>query len=169
MPCGCCGSTPGARADVLNPSGGGWLSGSLRSWVGRAIDCKGRFDRCDHIGDGARNRNPPVRLRSGPCCQWQSVAGAARLRASPLRSISRLASASPPGCARPNPRYGPFPHRRRRCKTFFERESDASAPHRYTMPQSPALYLIGPEGDWRYLFDYKTLVSDILADLQPRL
>ena len=33
-------------------------------------------------------------------------------------------------------------------KVFFEREDDAAAPDGYNMSHSPALYLIGPEGDW---------------------
>lgn len=54
-------------------------------------------------------------------------------------------------------------------KIFFEREPDASAPDGYTMTHSPALYLVGPEGDWLRLFDYGTPATEILADLQSRL
>lgn len=54
-------------------------------------------------------------------------------------------------------------------KIFYERDTDASAPDGYTMSHSPALYLVGPEGDWLRLFDYGTPAIDILADLQSRL
>jgi protein SCO1/2 len=37
------------------------------------------------------------------------------------------------------------------------------------MSHSPALYLIGPDGDWLRQFTYGTPAADILADLQPRL
>jgi protein SCO1/2 len=37
------------------------------------------------------------------------------------------------------------------------------------MSHSPALYLIGPEGDWLRQFAYGTPAADILADLQSRL
>ncbi len=37
------------------------------------------------------------------------------------------------------------------------------------MSHSPALYLIGPDGDWLRQFTYGTPATDILADLQPRL
>lgn len=52
---------------------------------------------------------------------------------------------------------------------FFERAADASAPDGYTMSHSPALYLIGPNGDWLRQFIYGTSAADILADLHSRL
>lgn len=54
-------------------------------------------------------------------------------------------------------------------RIFYAREGDAAAPDGYTMSHSPALYLIGPEGDWLRQFTYGTPATDILADLQPRL
>lgn len=54
-------------------------------------------------------------------------------------------------------------------KIYFEREDDAAAPGGYTMSHSPALYLIGPDGDWLRQFSYGTPAADILADLQSRL
>ncbi|MCB2046587.1 MAG: SCO family protein [Novosphingobium sp.] len=54
-------------------------------------------------------------------------------------------------------------------RIYFAREDDAAAPDGYTMSHSPALYLIGPEGDWLRQFTYGTPAADILADLQPRL
>lgn len=54
-------------------------------------------------------------------------------------------------------------------KIFFEREADAAAPDGYTMSHSPALYLIGPNGDWLRQFGYGTPAAEILADLQSRL
>lgn len=54
-------------------------------------------------------------------------------------------------------------------KIFFEREDDAAAPDGYMMSHSPALYLIGPDGDWLRQFTYGTPAADILADLQSRL
>jgi protein SCO1/2 len=54
-------------------------------------------------------------------------------------------------------------------RIYFEREDDAAAPDGYTMSHSPALYLIGPEGDWLRQFTYGTPAADILADLQSRL
>jgi protein SCO1/2 len=54
-------------------------------------------------------------------------------------------------------------------KIFFEREDDATAPDGYTMSHSPALYLIGPEGDWLRQFTFGTPAADILADLRSRL
>ena len=54
-------------------------------------------------------------------------------------------------------------------KIFFERQDDAAAPDGYMMSHSPALYLIGPDGDWLRQFTYGTPAADILADLQPRL
>lgn len=54
-------------------------------------------------------------------------------------------------------------------RIHFAREDDAAAPDGYTMSHSPALYLIGPEGDWLRQFPYGTPASDILADLRSRL
>lgn len=54
-------------------------------------------------------------------------------------------------------------------KIFFEREADPNAPDGYTMSHSPALYLVGPGGDWLRQFTYGTPASEILADLQSRL
>jgi protein SCO1/2 len=54
-------------------------------------------------------------------------------------------------------------------KVFFGREADASAPDGYTMSHSPALYLVGPDGDWIRHFTYGTPASEILADLKARL
>ena len=54
-------------------------------------------------------------------------------------------------------------------KIFFEREEDPSAPDGYAMSHSPALYLIGPDGDWLRQFTYGTPATEILADLQSRL
>jgi protein SCO1/2 len=54
-------------------------------------------------------------------------------------------------------------------KIFFEREADAAAPDGYTMAHSPALYLVGPNGDWLRQFAYGTPAADILADLRSRL
>lgn len=54
-------------------------------------------------------------------------------------------------------------------RIHFAREDDATAPDGYTMSHSPALYLIGPEGDWLRQFTYGTPASEILADLRSRL
>jgi protein SCO1/2 len=54
-------------------------------------------------------------------------------------------------------------------RIYFARENDAAAPDGYTMSHSPALYLIGPEGDWLRQFTYGTPAAEILADLQSRL
>ena len=54
-------------------------------------------------------------------------------------------------------------------RIFFAREDDPAAPDGYTMSHSPALYLIGPEGDWLRQFTYGTPAAEILADLQARL
>lgn len=54
-------------------------------------------------------------------------------------------------------------------RIFYAREGDAAAPDGYTMSHSPALYLIGPTGDWLRQFTYGTPAADILADLQSRL
>lgn len=53
-------------------------------------------------------------------------------------------------------------------KIYFEREEDSAAPDGYTMSHSPALYLIGPEGDWIRQFAYGTPANEILADLESR-
>lgn len=53
-------------------------------------------------------------------------------------------------------------------KIFFARQEDAAAPDGYTMSHSPALYLIGPEGDWLGQFSYGTPAAEILADLKSR-
>ncbi|MBN8291918.1 SCO family protein [Rhodobacter sp. NTK016B] len=52
---------------------------------------------------------------------------------------------------------------------FFEREDDVTAPDGYSMSHSPALYLIGPDGDWLRQFTYGTPAAEILDDLQSRL
>ena len=54
-------------------------------------------------------------------------------------------------------------------RIFYERDTDATASDGYTMSHSPALYLIGPEGDWLRQFGYGTPAADILADLRSRL
>lgn len=54
-------------------------------------------------------------------------------------------------------------------KIFYERDTDDAAPDGYTMSHSPALYLVGPGGDWLRLFDYGTPATTILADLRSRL
>lgn len=54
-------------------------------------------------------------------------------------------------------------------RIHYAREDDAAAPDGYSMSHSPALYLIGPEGDWLRQFTYGTPAADILADLQNRL
>jgi protein SCO1/2 len=54
-------------------------------------------------------------------------------------------------------------------RIHFSRENDAAAPDGYSMSHSPALYLIGPDGDWLRQFTYGTPAADILADLQTRL
>ena len=54
-------------------------------------------------------------------------------------------------------------------KIFYEREADAKAPDGYAMAHSPALYLIGPEGDWLRQFPFGTPAAEILADLKARL
>jgi protein SCO1/2 len=51
----------------------------------------------------------------------------------------------------------------------FSREDDAAAPDGYTMSHSPALYLVGPTGDWLRQFTYGAPAAEILADLQSRL
>ena len=54
-------------------------------------------------------------------------------------------------------------------RIFFEREDDAAAPDGYTMSHSPALYLVGPEGDWLGLYNYGTPAAEILTDLKAKL
>ena len=54
-------------------------------------------------------------------------------------------------------------------RIFFEREDDAAAPDGYTMSHSPALYLVGPEGDWIRQYTYGTPANEILDDLKARL
>jgi protein SCO1/2 len=54
-------------------------------------------------------------------------------------------------------------------KIFFEREADGAAPDGYTMSHSPALYLVGPDGDWLRQFTYGASAAEILSDLQSRL
>lgn len=54
-------------------------------------------------------------------------------------------------------------------RVYYGREDDGAGPGGYTMSHSPALYLIGPEGDWLRQFDYGTPAADILADLRSRL
>lgn len=54
-------------------------------------------------------------------------------------------------------------------KIYFEREDDVAAPDGYMMSHSPALYLVGPDGDWLRQFTYGTPAADIVADLQSRL
>lgn len=56
-----------------------------------------------------------------------------------------------------------------RFKIFYKREADPAAVDGYTMSHSPALYLIGPDGDWLRQFAYGTPASDILNDLRSRL
>ncbi|MBM3603234.1 MAG: SCO family protein [Alphaproteobacteria bacterium] len=52
---------------------------------------------------------------------------------------------------------------------YYEREDTADASGEYSMSHSPALYLVGPEGDWLRQFTYGTPASDIVSDLQSRL
>lgn len=54
-------------------------------------------------------------------------------------------------------------------RIFFAREADGAAPDGYTMSHSPALYLVGPDGDWLRQFTYGTPAAEILSDLQSRL
>lgn len=53
-------------------------------------------------------------------------------------------------------------------KIFYEREEDPNAPDGYAMAHSPALYLVGPEGDWLRQFAFGTSAAEILADLKAR-
>lgn len=53
-------------------------------------------------------------------------------------------------------------------KIFYEREEDPNAPDGYAMSHSPALYLVGPDGDWLRQFAYGTPAADILTDLKAR-
>jgi protein SCO1 len=54
-------------------------------------------------------------------------------------------------------------------RIYYARQDDAAAPDGYTMSHSPALHLIGPDGNWLRQFTYGTPAADILADLQSRL
>lgn len=54
-------------------------------------------------------------------------------------------------------------------KIFYERENEATAPDGYTMSHSPALYLVGPDGEWLRQFSYGTPATEILEDLKGRL
>jgi len=54
-------------------------------------------------------------------------------------------------------------------KVYFMRNDDKTVPGGYSMSHSPALYLIGPDGDWLRQFSYGTPAAEILADLQSRL
>ncbi len=54
-------------------------------------------------------------------------------------------------------------------KIFYEREDDPNAPDGYAMSHSPALYLIGPQGEWLRQFTYGTPAAEILTDLKERL
>lgn len=53
-------------------------------------------------------------------------------------------------------------------KVYFNREDDAVVPDGYTMSHSPALYLVGPDGDWLRQYSYRTPASEILDDLKSR-
>jgi len=54
-------------------------------------------------------------------------------------------------------------------KIFYEREDDPNALDGYAMSHSPALYLIGPDGEWLRQFTYGTPAAEILIDLKERL
>lgn len=54
-------------------------------------------------------------------------------------------------------------------RIFYERESDPVSPGGYTMSHSPALYLIGPDGDWLRQFSYGTTAEEIVDDLKERI
>jgi protein SCO1 len=54
-------------------------------------------------------------------------------------------------------------------KVYFEREEQEGAPDGYSMSHSPALYLIGPDGEWIRQFTYGTPADEIVADLRSRL
>ncbi|MDH2328081.1 SCO family protein [Cereibacter sp. SYSU M97828] len=54
-------------------------------------------------------------------------------------------------------------------KIFYDRDADANAPDGYTMSHSPALYLVGPNGDWLRQYSYGTPAQEILDDLKGRL
>lgn len=51
-------------------------------------------------------------------------------------------------------------------KIFYSREDTADG---YTMSHSPALYLVGPEGDWLRQYSYGTPAAEILTDLKGRI
>ena len=51
----------------------------------------------------------------------------------------------------------------------YERQDDTTAPDGYSMSHSPALYLVGPDGEWLRQFSYGTPAAEILADLRSRL
>lgn len=53
-------------------------------------------------------------------------------------------------------------------KVYYSREADAAAAAGYTMSHSPALYLIGPDGEWLRQFGYGTPAPEILKDLESR-
>lgn len=53
-------------------------------------------------------------------------------------------------------------------KVYFKRETDTAAPDGYSMAHSPALYLVGPNGDWLRQFAYGTAAPEILNDLKSR-
>jgi protein SCO1/2 len=54
-------------------------------------------------------------------------------------------------------------------KIFYEREDNQNAPDGYAMSHSPALHLIGPEGEWLRQFTYGTPAAEILTDLKEKL
>lgn len=54
-------------------------------------------------------------------------------------------------------------------KVYYDREEQATAPDGYTMSHSPALYLVGPDGNWLRQYSYGTPASEILTDLKGRL
>ena len=54
-------------------------------------------------------------------------------------------------------------------KVYFEREEVEGAPDGYSMSHSPALYLVGPDGEWIRQFTYGTPAPEIVADLRSRL
>ncbi len=54
-------------------------------------------------------------------------------------------------------------------KVAYGRETQPDAPDGYSVFHSPALYLIGPEGDWLRQFTYGTPAFEITADLRSRL
>ncbi|WP_112310451.1 SCO family protein [Pseudogemmobacter bohemicus] len=54
-------------------------------------------------------------------------------------------------------------------RIHFSREADPNAPDGYTMSHSPALYLVGPDGEWLRQYGYGTPAAEITQDLQERL